>query len=220
MTLSLNPAAPRLARGILIGLVASAVTLPALVSPAAVAAERSRDRVAYVLFDEGERGSMMSGGMDDLRHARSLRAGTEALLYVRSGSANYVIRDAATLRQAERIFAPQRELGERQGALGERQGALGAQQAELGMRQAEIGMRQARAEMALAGSGSRRTESAEREQRALEQKQAALSQRQDVLGRQQDALSREQTRIAEQTDRQLRALIAEAVRTGTARPIG
>lgn len=217
MTFSLD-LAPRMTRGVFIGLLAAvAVSLPPLVPPPAVAAEQTRDRIAYVLFHAGERGSMMSGDTDDLRRARALRTGSEALLYVRRAGASYVIRDAATLRRAERIFAPQRELGERQGALGKRQGALGAQQAEIGMRQAEIGMRQARADMSLAGAGPRRSEGAEREQRSLEQKQAALSRQQDVLSREQDALSREQTRIAGQTDRDLRALIAEAVRSGAAR---
>ncbi|WP_085218271.1 hypothetical protein [Allosphingosinicella indica] len=208
-------------RGLALGLLAAAVTLPALLpTTTAVAAERTRERVAYVLFHAGERGSMMSGDTDDLRRARAQRAGTEALLYVRSGGSHYVIREAATLRAAERIFAPQRDLGARQGALGKRQGALGAQQAELSMRQAEIGMRQARAAVSLASTGAARPDVNEREQRALEQKQEALGRQQDMLSREQDALSREQTRIAAQTDRELRALIEEAVRSGAARRIG
>src|SRR3712207_4029658 len=93
------------------------------------------DRTSYVLFSQGGRDTTMSGSTDDLRRARRLRRGEEALLYVRQDGAAYVIRDAATLRRAEALFEPQRAMGARQAELGSRQAALGGRQAELGAEQ-------------------------------------------------------------------------------------
>src|SRR4051812_32878980 len=52
---------------------------------------------AFVLLDSRTDSVTMSGSTDDVRRARSLRADSEALLYVRQGGSAYVIRDAATL---------------------------------------------------------------------------------------------------------------------------
>ena len=81
---------------------------------------QSADHVSYVLFASNSDSISMSGSTDDIRRARALRNGDEALLYFRQGSAAYVIRDPATLRQAKAIFKPQEDLGTRQGELGPR----------------------------------------------------------------------------------------------------
>lgn len=176
----------------------------ALIQPAAVDAGmiQSGDHTAYVLLSPGSQSSTMSGSMDDLRRARALRAGREGLLYVRQGGAAYVIRDAATLRQAETIFAPQQALGERQAELGSRQAALGGRQAALGAEQARLGGLQA-------GASPRRAE-------AFARQQAELGRQQDALGQQQDALGREQDRLGRQADAALRNLVAVAIRRGLA----
>ena len=77
-----------------------------LLSPAPVAAARAElaNRASYVFFAEGVRSSTMSGSMADIDRARALRVGNEALLYFQQGGAAYVIRDPATLRQAEAIL--------------------------------------------------------------------------------------------------------------------
>lgn len=140
----------------------------------------------------------MSGTMEDLSRAQSLRAGSEALLYVRQGGAAYVVRDPATLRRAEAIFEPQQKLGARQGALGKRQAALGRDQARLGRRQAEAGQ----------------VHTAE-----LGRQQAELGRQQAALGREQAELGREQARLGREAESKLRAMIAEAIRSGAAQRV-
>jgi hypothetical protein len=179
-------------------------------SPPAFA--RSADGDSYVLLSPGSRSSTMSGSMEDLRRARSLRTGTEALLYVRQSGAAYVIRDSATLRRAQSIFEPQQALGARQAELGARQAALGQRQARLGAQQARLGAQQAGASPGRAGELGR-------QQDALGRQQDALGQQQDALGRRQDALGREQDRLGRLADAQLRALVSEAIRSGLARRV-
>src|SRR5689334_22114372 len=77
----------------------------------------SSDRLSYVLLIGNDDSAMMSGSSDDVRRARAYRAGNAPLLYIREDGAAYVIRDPATLRRAEEIMRPQRELGDRQGDL-------------------------------------------------------------------------------------------------------
>jgi hypothetical protein len=181
-------------------------------SPASATAAQAEDRASWVLFSRGSSNVMMSGSTDDMQRARALRSGQEPLLFVRQGGAAYVIRDAATLRRAEAIFAPQREMGERQAALGARQAALGAQQARLGSEQARLGSLQANASERRAGALSRR-------QADLGRRQGALGAQQNTLGREQSALGREQDRLARAAEASLRSLVAEAVRSGAAQRV-
>lgn len=182
------------------------------IGPVAAAVAQSADYTAYVLLTPGSQSSMMSGSMEDLSRARALRAGREGLLYVRQGGAAYVIRDAATLRRAEAIFAPQQALGARQSELGSRQAALGSRQAALGAEQARLGARQA-------GASPSGAEALARQQSELARRQDALGLQQDALGRQQDALGREQDRLARQAQERLRVLIGEAIQRGVAERI-
>ena len=193
-------------------LIAVAAVLP--VHPVAAVADSIHrdDAAAYVVLAEGSRSATMSGSMDDLRRAKALRAGSEALLYVRHGGAAYVIRDAAVLRRAKAIFEPQEILGSRQAELGRRQAALGKRQAQLGVAQAQLGLHQTRASSARAAELGR-------QQDALGRQQDVLGQQQDVLGRQQSELGREQGRLAAQAKAQLRALVADAVQRGMAQRV-
>lgn len=179
---------------------------------AAGGADRSGDRFAFVLLAAGNSSSTMNASTADIRRATTLRAGREGLLYVRQGGAAYVIRDAATLREAEAIFRPQQELGARQAELGAQQAALGQRQARLGAEQARLGLRRASA-------SPRRAEELGRQQDALGRQQGALGREQNALGRQQDALGREQSRLAGLADAKIRALLAEALRRGVARRV-
>ena len=172
----------------------------------------SSSDASYVLFDPGSGSTTMSGSTEDLRRARALRSGTQALLYVRHGRTAYVIRDAATLAQARAIFAPQQELGSRQAHLGSRQAALGSHQARIGALQARLGSRQAVA-------SSRESEELGRQQDALGRQQDALGAQQEMLGRHQEALGREQERAARIAQRKLAALLADAIRRGVAQRV-
>lgn len=199
---------------ILLAALAAIAGLMSVIYPAVVAASttQSTDRVSYVLLAPGSRSSTMSGSMEDLRRARSLRTGAEGLLYVRQGGSAYLIRDAATLRQAQLIFEPQQALGARQAELGSRQAALGQRQAKLGAEQARLGARHASASPRRAGELGR-------QQDELGRQQDALGRQQDALGRQQDALGREQDRLGRLADAKVRALIAEAVQRGVAQRV-
>lgn len=181
------------------------------------------ERFRYVFIAEGNGSSTMSASTDDIERATSLRANREALLYVRTADGAYVIRDAATLRRAEAIFAPQFALGEQQSELGERQAALGEEQARLGAEQARLGAEQARIGSRQAHASPRRAVELGREQYALGRQQDALGRQQDALGRQQselgrqqDALGREQDRLGREAETRLRTLVAEAIERGVA----
>lgn len=184
----------------------------ALLGSAPAAAEGDGRRSAYVFFSSGGSGSaIMSGNTDDYREAQALRSGQEPLLFVRQDGAAYIIRDAATLRRGEQIFAPQRALGARQGALGARQGELGRRQAALGAEQARLGGRMA--------DDPHRARALGRQRAALGRQQAALGAQQSELGEQQSALGREQTRVAIQARAELRLLVNEAIRRGVAQRV-
>jgi bla regulator protein BlaR1 len=186
------------------------VAVPA--SGQAPAAAESADRVSYVFFEAGGDSSSMSGSMEDMRRARALRSGNEGLLYVRSGGAGYVIRDAATLRRADAIFAPQRAMGARQGELGRQQGELGRRQGELGRQQGELGRR-------MADATAREMGELGRQMGELGRRQGELGRQQGELGRRQGELGREQGRLAVIASNQIRALVADALRRGLAKRV-
>jgi hypothetical protein len=167
------------------------------------------DRTSYILFSPDEQSVSMSGSTDDLQRARALRVGREAMLFVRQGSASYVVRDPAILRQARSIFEPQQALGAAQAELGSGQAALGRSQAALGIEQARLGARQANARPREAVELGRR-------QQALGQQQNMLGQQQNALGERQNALGREQNRLAHEANIKFRALVADAIQRGLA----
>ena len=172
----------------------------------------ARGGTTYVLFSQGRGSVTMSGSTEELDRARAYRSGGEAMLYVRDGGASYVIRDAATVRRAAAIFAPQEALGARQAELGSRQAALGSRQASLGAQQARLAGLQVNAP-------ARRVEELARQQEALGRQQDQLRRQQDALGRQQGVLGREQARLAREAESKLRALVAQAIRSGAARRV-
>lgn len=184
--------------------------VPVLIAIAPVPALQAQpaDRPSYVLMT-GHGSSMMSGSSDDFRRAEALRSGGSGLLYVRAGGAAYVIRDAALLRRAEAIMAPQQELGRKQGVLGQQQGELGRQQGALGAQQGRLGAQMADARVRELGNFGR-------QQGELGKQQAALGARQAALGQRQAELGREQKRLAELAQPQFRALVQEAIQRGLA----
>jgi hypothetical protein len=187
------------------------VPLLLAIAPAQSVSAESADRLSYVLMT-GDDSNMMSASTDDIRRARSLRAGDAPLLYVRQDGVAYVIRDPAILRRAEAIMAPQQELGRRQGALGEQQGELGRRQGKLGAEQGRLGAMMADARVRELGELGR-------QQGELGRQQAALGAQQAALGRKQAELGREQARLAKLAEPQLRALVADAIQRGVAQRV-
>lgn len=203
---------PLKSRRLFLSLLSALCGLFALAGLPAAAAAADGDRTSYVLLSAGSRSATMSGSTDDLRRARALRTGQEALLYVRQDGAAYVIRDAATLRRAAAIFEPQQAMGARQAELGSRQAELGSRQAALGAEQARLGAQQASATPA-------RAVELGRQQAALGRRQDELGRQQNVLGTRQGALGRQQARLAREADVKFAALLAEALRSGVAQRV-
>ena len=185
---------------------------PSAAAPADTARHGWADGDSYILMMAGEPGRMMMhGSTSDIARARALRTGTEPLLYLRRAGKTFLVRDAATLRQAEAIFKPQAALGEKQAALGSRQAALGARQAELGARQAQLSGRGIAA--------GTRSEALEREQEELGRQQQLLGEQQGALGEQQGRLGREQERLGREARGKFRALVDDALRRGLAHEV-
>ena len=207
--------ATRKSRLIVLGaLMALSIPLMPVPAPAAAAgAAEAGDGMRYVFIARGkDSSSTMNASMEDMERARSLRAGEEALLYVRQNGVAYVIRDAETLSRAEAIFRPQSIVGAQQGELGRRQGELGRRQGELGREQARLGLLQADARPREQGELGR-------QQGELGRRQGELGRQQGELGRQQGLLGKEQARLAKEAQVKIQALLADAIRRGVARRI-
>ena len=100
---------------------------------------------AYVLWSD-DHSRTGSGSMNDWRDAEDTRrdADESVAFWFRRGDDRYLITDPGLLRQVDEMFAPQRELGRRQGLLGRKQGEFGRLQGDLGRKQGELGRLQDR----------------------------------------------------------------------------
>lgn len=205
------------------------------------AREKSRD--AYVIVHGDS--VTMSGSTEEIHRATSLRGkyGDE-FLWFRLDGKDYVIRDPATFQAALKLFAPQEILGKRQEELGEMQSRLGALQSELGKKQGsarvsapdltreleklqdklrsagtaeELGEVQALLAELQAKIGDQQAKVSDL-QAQLGAEQARLGDRQAQLGAQQAELGEEQAKQAEESFRELRILLEEALKKGLAEP--
>ncbi|HYW05858.1 MAG TPA: M56 family metallopeptidase [Longimicrobium sp.] len=104
-------------------------------------AEPQSQELSFVLL-RADGNSIMEGSTADAARARRQRRSSEPLLWFRYGGQEYVVRDAAVLREVEDLWQPVGEIGEAQGRIGEQQGAIGEEQGRLGAKQGEIGARQ------------------------------------------------------------------------------
>lgn len=113
--------------------------------PRAVDIAASLDQDAtlrFVYFVNGDT-TTMSGRSEDLDRARGLRQGNEPLFWFVQSGREYVIRDAAVLREIHAAWRPVSDIGDEQAGVGARQARIGARQAEIGARQAAVGAEQA-----------------------------------------------------------------------------
>jgi beta-lactamase regulating signal transducer with metallopeptidase domain len=218
--------------------VAAAPAAPAALSPRPVSKgswTHSNSDNAYVLIDGDT--TYAVGSTEDFHAAKSQQRNGEALLWVQKDGAKYVLRDAATLRHLQAVYAPVTRLGEEQGRLGAKQGELGARQGELGARQGQIGAQQGEltAQLTAAimrgvntGSGVDKTEVSTIEKRLaalgqqqdqLGREQQAFGSKQEELGRQQQALGERQRLASEAAQREADRVIAAAVASGLAQEL-
>ncbi|HTG35318.1 MAG TPA: M56 family metallopeptidase [Thermoanaerobaculia bacterium] len=183
---------------------------------------------SYVLLYGDDDSATMSGSSDDLRRVKRMRTNShEDFLWFRHDGKEYVVRDAALLKQVKDLSKAQGELGGRQGELGGRQGALGAKQGALGAKQGTLGAEQG----ALAADRARRGGDAddrdlERRERELDRKQEELSRQQEelgrqqeVLGKQQEELGRQQEELGRKAEREMKMLIERAIQSGAAQEV-
>jgi beta-lactamase regulating signal transducer with metallopeptidase domain/peptidoglycan hydrolase CwlO-like protein len=160
---------------------------------------------------------------------------------------SYIIRDQATIDRARQFWAPQEELGKKQEELGRQQEALGKQQEELGAKMEKVHVTvpdmtaqldKLRAELKQLNSGGATMEQigdlqseigelqsrlgeiqsqAGEQQGKLGEQQGALGEKQGKLGEQQGELGRQQSELAEKASRQMKELLDEALKNGTAK---
>jgi bla regulator protein BlaR1 len=187
---------------------------------------QSGDGESYVLLYD-DNSATMNGSSDDLKRVKRMRGGAgEDILWFRQGGKEYVVRDAALLRQAKDLFKAQGELGARQGELGGRQGALGAKQGALGAQQGALGAKQGAlaAEQARRGGDDdreidRKMADLDRKMEELGEQQEELGRQQEVLGRQQEELGRQQEELGRKAEKELHALMNRAIQSGVAQEV-
>ncbi|HEX8431613.1 MAG TPA: M56 family metallopeptidase [Longimicrobium sp.] len=184
------------------GSTAQATPAPTIAEPAAPSVAKTDDRqsqeLSFVLL-RADGNSIMEGSTADAERARRQRRSDETLLWFRYGGREYVVRDAAVLREVEELWGPVGEIGEEQGRIGEKQGAIGEEQGRLGAKQGEIGARQGRigerqgavglriAALALQEAGG----ASASERRAIERERAGLETEMRQLHAQMEALNQE-----------------------------
>jgi len=191
----------------------------------------------YALVD---RDSVVINGTDsDLATAKRLQRGSQPVLWLREGSKSYLVRDPAYIQRAKDAFAPLTDLSRQQGLLGGQQGRLGGMQGALGARQGALGARQGqlasqRARLAALTSLNSERDALKSKEQALDAGENELSRQQDELGKQQEALGRQQEALgakqealgkrqeeaSAQAQKQLKALLDEAIAKGSAQPTG
>ena len=206
------------------------------------------DEQRFVIVSGKSDGFTMSGSGEDARHAERLKQRISGdFIWFERDEKSYIIRDQATVDRARALWAPQEELGKKQAALGKQQEALGKQQEELGRRmqavrvkvpdmtaeldklkaelqqlgpdatveqigriQSEIGRLQSKIGRIQSDAGD--------EQGKVGEEMGALGAKQGELGRQQGELGRQQGELAEKANREMKQLLDDAIKKGTAQP--
>jgi len=203
----------------------------------------------FVIVTKGTEGVTMSGTEEDAEHARALRGKIPSdFIWFERDEKSYIIRDAATVERAKKLWAPEEELGKKQEELGKQQEELGKQQEALGqkMEQVRVKIPDMSAEMQalmakmkeLGANGGTQEEIGElqnqigelqsrvgeiqsdagRQQSEIGRQQSELGRKQGVLGRQQGDLGRQQGELAKQATKEMKDLLDEAIAHGTAQP--
>jgi beta-lactamase regulating signal transducer with metallopeptidase domain len=190
----------------------------------------------------------MSGSTADARHVEKLKKTIAGdFIWFQRDEKSYIIRDQATIDRARKFWAPQEELGKKQEELGKRQEALGKQQEELGSKMEQVHVKipdmtaqldKLRAELKQLSSGATMEQvgdlqseigelqskigeiqsQAGEQQGKLGEQQGALGEQQGKLGEEQGKLGEQQAELAEQANRQMKQLLDEAIKNGTAQP--
>jgi len=189
----------------------------------------------------------MSGSGQDARHVEKLKKQIPGdFIWFQRDEKSYVIRDQATVDRARGFWVGQEELGKKQEELGKQQEALGKQQEELGSKMEQVrvnvpdmtaALDKLKAKLQKLGPsatmeqiGDLQSEIGELQskigeiqshagdqQSKLGELQGELGEKQGKLGEEQGKLGEQQAEIAEKATRQMKELLDEAIKNGTAK---
>jgi beta-lactamase regulating signal transducer with metallopeptidase domain len=206
------------------------------------------DEERFVIVSGKSDSFTMSGSTQDARHVEKLKKQIPGdFIWFQRDEKSYIIRDQATIDRAHGFWAPQEELGKKQEELGKQQEALGKQQEELGSKMEQVrvnvpdmtaALDKLKAKLQKLGPsatmdqiGDLQSEIGElqskigeiqshagEEQSKLGEKQGELGEKQGKLGEQQGELGRQQAELAEKATHQMKELLDDAIKNGTAKP--
>lgn len=197
--------------------------------------------LTYVHFRDDKHTSM-SGKLSDIERARRHKQPNEQVLWFRDQGREYVIRDPATLKEAEAVWRPVNEIGAAQGKLGHQLGELGRKLGQLGSQQGLLGTRQGtlatrEATLSLRESNSslsdaQRTELArqraalqqqarelDKQMRGLEKQTKELETRMEPLSREMEVLGKKMEAAAPRAQGELRGLFQRSIASGIAKQV-
>jgi hypothetical protein len=188
----------------------------------------------------------MSGTREDAEHVEELRKKIPGdFIWFRRDEKSYIIRDRGTIDRARAFWAPQEDLGKKQEALGKQQETLGKQQEELGKKMEQVQVKvpdmtreleKLQAELKQMSSGATVEQvghiqseigelqsriggvqsQAGEQQSKLGEQMSTLGEQQGKLGEQQGELGRQQGELSKQASRQMKQLLADAIKNGAA----
>jgi DNA repair exonuclease SbcCD ATPase subunit len=206
------------------------------------------DDERYVIVSGKTDSYTMSGSTQDIRHVEKLKKQIPGdFIWFQRDEKSYIIRDQATIDRARKLWAPQEELGKKQEELGKQQEALGKQQEELGEKMEQVkvnvpdltaALDKLKAKLQKLGPtatmeqiGDLQSEIGDLQskigdiqsqagdaQSKLGDEQGSLGEKQGKLGELQGKLGEQQGKLAEEASRQMKGLLDEAVKNGTAKP--
>jgi len=206
------------------------------------------DGLRFVIVSGKNDQVTMSGSSEDSRHALKLKKTIPGdFIWFQRDEKSYIVRDAATIERARKLWEPQEELGKKQAALGKQQEALGQQQEALGKKMEEVRVNvpdvtpqidKLKAELKAMGPnasveqiGKVQEEIGELqsklgelqshagdEQGKLGEEMGKLGEQQGKLGEEQGKLGEQQGELAQKATRELKSMLDEAIQKGTAQP--
>ena len=206
------------------------------------------DEERFVIVSGKSESWTMSGSTQDIRHVEKLKKQISGdFIWFQRDEKSYIIRDQATVDRARSFWAPQQELGRKQEELGKQQEALGKKQEELGKQMEQVrvnvpdmaaALDKLKAKLQKMGPsatmeqiGDLQSEIGElqgklgdlqgragEQQGKLGEAQGALGEEQGKLGEQQGKLGEQQAELAEKATSQMKELLDESIKNGTAKP--
>jgi beta-lactamase regulating signal transducer with metallopeptidase domain len=206
------------------------------------------DDLRFVIASGKSDSFTMSGSAMDARHVEKLKKTIQGdFIWFQRDEKSYIIRDQATIDRAKKFWEGDEDLGRKQEALGAQQEELGKQQEALGkkMEEVQINVPDMTAELdklkvKLQKLGSHATmdqigdlqseigdlqskigdlqSHAGDAQGKLGEEQGALGEKQGKLGEEQGRLGEQQAELARKATVEMKALLDEAVKKGTAQP--